>query len=73
MVNSKHLVSIVLPTFNRCDLLMDSIKSCLNQTYENLELIVVNDGSTDDTGKVVKEISEKDGRLKLIEKKNAND
>lgn len=59
------LVSIVLPTYNGSAYLRESIESCLNQTYENLELIVVNDCSTDDTETIVK--SFKDKRLRYHE------
>jgi len=48
------LVSIILPTYNRTQLLPNSIKSVIDQTYTNWELIVWDDGSTDDTGAVVK-------------------
>lgn len=41
------LVSIIIPTFNRYELLNHSIKSCLNQTYKNIEIIVINDHSND--------------------------
>jgi teichuronic acid biosynthesis glycosyltransferase TuaG len=41
------LVSIIIPTYNRYELLNHSIKSCLNQTYKNIEIIVINDCSTD--------------------------
>ena len=42
-------VSIIIPTFNRSKLLIDAIESVLNQTYKDYEIIVIDDGSTDDT------------------------
>ncbi|WGQ11077.1 glycosyltransferase family 2 protein [Pedobacter gandavensis] len=48
------LVSIVIPTFNRADKLSDAIESALNQTYKNVQVIVIDDGSTDDTAELVK-------------------
>lgn len=48
------LVSIVLPTYNGSKFIRASIESCLNQTYTNFELIIVNDCSTDDTEAVIK-------------------
>jgi len=66
-----NLVSIVLPTYNRDCLIDRAIRSILNQTYKNFELIVIDDGSTDNTEKVVKEFREKDKRIKYIQyKKN---
>jgi len=64
------LVSIVLPTFNRADILPVAIESCLGQTYRNIELIVVNDGSVDDTEKVVMGYVEMDGRVIYHRKEN---
>jgi len=49
------LVTIMMPTFNRAEFISDSIKSLLNQTYRNWELIILNDGSTDGTKRVVSE------------------
>ena len=57
-------VSIVLPTYNGAQYLRQSIDSCLNQTYKNIELIVVDDGSTDRTPQIIK--SYKDKRIKYI-------
>jgi glycosyltransferase involved in cell wall biosynthesis len=47
------LVTVVMPAYNRADLIADSIQSVLDQTYQNWELVIADDGSTDDTRKVV--------------------
>lgn len=60
------LVSVVIPTHNRADLLPRAIESVLKQTYANFEIIVVSDGSTDNTEDIVKKYSEKDSRVKYI-------
>ncbi len=54
------LISILLPTFNRSKLLKErAIKTVLKQSYKNFELIIVDDGSTDETKKIVKNIKDK--------------
>jgi glycosyltransferase involved in cell wall biosynthesis len=57
-------ISVILPTYNRAHLLKHSIKSVLNQTYKNFELIVVDDASVDNTEDLVKSIYDK--RIKYI-------
>jgi glycosyltransferase involved in cell wall biosynthesis len=55
MENKK--VSIIIPCFNQAQYLPDSVESVLQQTYKNIELIIVNDGSTDHTKEIAKELS----------------
>ena len=47
------LVSVIIPTYNRCDLLKDAVESVLKQTFEGFELIIVDDGSTDATSSML--------------------
>jgi len=61
---STNKISIVLPTYNGSRYLRQSIDSCLKQTYKNIELIIVDDGSTDETHEIVH--SYKDKRIKYI-------
>lgn len=61
----QELVSVIMPTFNASKYLADSIESVLNQTYTNLELLITDDCSSDDTRKILKEFAEKDKRVKV--------
>mgnify|MGYP002520638322 FL=1 len=63
-MQNEPLVSVIIPTYNRGRLILDSVNSVLNQTYKNIDLIVVDDCSTDDTINVLEQISDK--RLKII-------
>ncbi len=67
MKQNKPLVSIILPTYNGEKYIKKSIESCLNQTYPNIELIIVNDASKDNTAVIVK--SFKDSKIKYIKHK----
>lgn len=59
------LVSIIIPTYNRAHLIMETLDSIIAQTYTNWECIVVDDGSTDDSAQVITGYSKKDQRIKL--------
>lgn len=62
-----NLISVILPTYNRASLLPRAIKSVLNQTYKNLELIIIDDHSTDNTKKIVGDF--KDKRIRYVRHK----
>lgn len=65
-----RLISVILPTYNNGDMISECIDSVLCQTYENFELIIINDGSTDDSESVLGKYSKRDGRVRVINKEN---
>lgn len=67
---NKLLVSIIVPCYNQACYLPETLDSVLNQTYENWECIIVNDGSPDNTSEVVNKYINKDKRFLLIEQVN---
>lgn len=64
------LVSIIVPVYNTEKYLSTCIDSIINQTYKNLEIIIVDDGSTDSSPKICDEYACRDSRIKVIHKKN---
>ena len=72
--NISPMISIVLPTYNRADLIMDTIESILKQTYKNWELIIIDDGSDDNTEEIISQIKDeriqfhKAGRIGIVGK-----
>ncbi|MCP3460044.1 glycosyltransferase family A protein [Bradyrhizobium sp. CCGUVB23] len=65
------LVSVLIPAFNAQQTIAESLRSAQRQTYADLEIIVVDDGSTDDTPKIVSRFGEQDPRIVLIRQANA--
>lgn len=65
-----NLVSVVLPVYNGGDILAESIESVLRQTYEKIELIIINDGSKDDSLKIAEEYAKKDSRIRVLTQEN---
>ena len=58
-----YLISIIVPTYNRAHLIVDTIESILNQTYANLEVLIIDDHSTDNTEDLVLGIKKNDNRV----------
>ena len=64
------LLTVIVPVYNVEKYLDTCIKSIINQTYSNLEIILVDDGSKDDSGRICDKYAEKDKRIKVIHKMN---
>ncbi|OWK74513.1 hypothetical protein CBW16_03645 [Flavobacteriaceae bacterium JJC] len=69
MINNK--ISIIVPVYNVDKYLAACIESIINQTYKNLEIILVNDGSTDASGKIMDDYVLRESRIKAIHQDNA--
>ena len=64
------MISVIVPVYNVADYLHKCLDSILCQSYNNLEIILVNDGSTDDSSSICRECKDRDNRVILIEKEN---
>ena len=64
------LISVIVPVYNAENYLKECIDSILYQSYSNLEILLINDESTDNSGKICEEYSKKDKRIKVFHKKN---
>lgn len=65
------LISVIVPVFNNIDYLNDCISSIRRQTYSNIEIVLVDDGSTDGAGELCDKFAKEDTRIKVIHKTNA--
>lgn len=64
------MITAIIPVYNVEKYLNECIESVLNQTYKDLEIILINDGSTDNSGKICDEYAKADSRIKVIHKEN---
>lgn len=69
-MDNKSLISVIVPIYNVEKYLLRCVDSIVNQTYKNLEIILVDDGSPDNCPKICDEFAYKDSRIKVIHKKN---
>lgn len=67
---NENKISVIVPVYNIENYIEKTVESIRNQTYQNLEIILVNDGSSDNSGAVIDCIKEKDNRVKVIHKEN---
>ena len=63
-------ISIIVPVYNTAKYLPACLGSIINQTYHNLEIILVDDGSTDDSNEVISKYAKNDSRIKTIRQNN---
>jgi len=64
-----ELISIIIPSYNSGKFLGEAIESAVNQTYKNIEIIIVNDGSTDNTEEIAKQWQKRDKRIRYLKHK----
>lgn len=70
MTSSGNLISIIIPIYNASPYLRQALSSVLQQPYKNLEILCINDGSTDNSLDIIKEFAGSDNRIKVIDKEN---
>ena len=70
MGDSRELISIIVPIYNTDCYLRQCLDSIINQSYKNFEVLLINDGSVDDSVMICKEFAEKDSRICYFEKEN---
>ena len=66
----ENKISVIVPVYNIENYIEKTVESIRNQTYKNLEIILVDDGSSDNSGRILDEIAAKDSRIKVIHQEN---
>jgi glycosyltransferase involved in cell wall biosynthesis len=66
-MNIRNKVSILIPVYNRENLIEETVRSAMNQTYENIEIIIVDNKSTDNTWSVLNKLASQDNRIKIFQ------
>ena len=69
-MKKNDLISIIIPAYNSENYVSECIDSVINQTYKNIEIVIINDGSTDNTLSIIQGYQKKDKRIVLINQKN---
>ena len=69
-MNPSPAISVVLPVYNAEDYVREAVESILAQSFTDFELIVINDGSTDGSGVILRELARRDARIVLVERPN---
>ena len=71
IMTKKPLISVIIPCYNTQEYLAETLDSVIKQTLKNIEIICIDDGSTDNTPKILKQYAKQDKRIKIITQKNA--
>ena len=69
-MNNNALISIIIPAYNTQEYIHRAIESSLRQSYKNIEIIIINDGSTDETLRTAQTYADKDNRIKIFHQEN---
>ena len=70
-MNDLPLISVIIPVYNVENYLDDCLNSVIVQTFHNIEIILINDGSTDKTARICDEFATKDDRIRVLHKDNS--
>ena len=69
-MNQNSAISVILPVYNAEAYVREAVESILAQSFTDFELIAINDGSTDDSGVILRELAARDTRIMLVERPN---